>query len=122
MKDKSSLFRILLALTATLLLVILIVAAFSIYLSLDDNSSIEPTPSIIDISQTHSPEPTDEPIKTVSLSYAEPSDFGFSQDGIDNLDNFIESEINAGFPGAVIMVARNDNIIFHKSYGYFKDV
>jgi len=45
---------------------------------------------------------------------------GFSQKKLKELDKFIEKEVKEGFPGAVLLVAKDGKIIHEKAYGYRK--
>lgn len=50
---------------------------------------------------------------------ADPAKAGFISSRLDRIDEAIDSEIAAGkIPGAVALVARNGNVVYHKSFGY----
>jgi CubicO group peptidase (beta-lactamase class C family) len=52
-------------------------------------------------------------------SAAEPATEGFVAERLDRIDRAIEAEIKAGkIPGAVALIVRNGNIVYHRSFGY----
>ena len=71
---------------------------------------------------TLSPTPTlsATPFIIPSLPYGQPEEYGFDPVKIAEMDNYIQKQINNGFPGAVILIAKDGHIIFHKAYGYSK--
>lgn len=54
------------------------------------------------------------------LIHAKPSVLGFDEDFINQkVDSIMEMGIDSlAFPGAQLLVAKNDTVIFHKAYGY----
>ncbi len=42
----------------------------------------------------------------------------FTQEELEEIDNFINDEVSKGFPGAVLLIAKNKQIAKHTSYGY----
>ncbi|WP_057936370.1 serine hydrolase domain-containing protein [Algoriphagus resistens] len=54
------------------------------------------------------------------LIHAKPSTLGFDEDFINQkVDSLMEMGIDSlAFPGAQLLVAKNDTVIFHKAYGY----
>lgn len=54
------------------------------------------------------------------LIYSKPSTSGFNEDFIHHkVDSIMEMGIDSlAFPGAQVLVAKNDTVIFHKAYGY----
>ncbi|MEB2774156.1 serine hydrolase [Algoriphagus sp. D3-2-R+10] len=54
------------------------------------------------------------------LIHAKPSTLGFDEDFINQkVDSIMEMGIDSlAFPGAQLLVAKNDTVIFHKAYGY----
>ena len=70
-----------------------------------------------------------EPIKSVErkkepVSYPvltkvkKPEDAGFSADKLKKVDQLIEKEVAAGFPGAALIVIKDGKIVKNESYGY----
>jgi len=54
-----------------------------------------------------------------ALVPAKPEDAGFSTERLTRIDQTINEHLNAGhIPGAVVFIARNGKIVFHKAYGY----
>ncbi|NRG46721.1 penicillin binding protein PBP4B [Bacillus sp. CRN 9] len=47
-----------------------------------------------------------------------PEDAGFSSSGLKKVDKLIQSEIDAGFPGAAIVVIKDGKIVMDEAYGY----
>ena len=54
------------------------------------------------------------------LIHAKPATLGFDEDFISQkVDSIMEMGIDSlAFPGAQLLVAKNDTVIFHKAYGY----
>ncbi|EAZ83071.1 serine hydrolase domain-containing protein [Algoriphagus machipongonensis] len=54
------------------------------------------------------------------LIQANPSDFGFDEEYINQkVDSIMKMGMDSlGFPGAQVLVAKNDTVIFHKAYGF----
>ena len=54
------------------------------------------------------------------LIHAKPATLGFDEDFINHkVDSIMEMGIDSlAFPGAQLLVAKNDTVIFHKAYGY----
>jgi len=49
----------------------------------------------------------------------DPAETGFIANRLDRIDDAINAEIAAGkIPGAVALIARNGNVVYHKSFGY----
>ncbi|MCK5128544.1 MAG: penicillin binding protein PBP4B [Clostridiales bacterium] len=55
-----------------------------------------------------------------SLPQGDPQAFGFSSNALDEIDSFINDEVQNGFPGAVLVVVKDGYIVHQKSYGYAK--
>ncbi|MDQ0272092.1 penicillin binding protein PBP4B [Cytobacillus purgationiresistens] len=47
-----------------------------------------------------------------------PEEAGFSSKGLKKVDQLIEAEVNAGFPGAVLIVIKDGKIVKEDAYGY----
>ena len=52
------------------------------------------------------------------LKYGTPEQTGFEQEVLSELDDIIEKDVAQGFPGAVLLIARNGKIIKHSAYGF----
>lgn len=52
------------------------------------------------------------------LTESTPEAVGFSQTALDELDSLIQREVAQGFPGAVLLIAKDGKIIKHTAYGY----
>lgn len=52
------------------------------------------------------------------LVWGNPAAAGFSAEKLAMVDKLIEKEVVAGFPGAVLLIAKNGQIIKHTAYGY----
>lgn len=52
------------------------------------------------------------------LVWGEPQAAGFSDSKLAEIDQLIRSEVDQGFPGAVLLVAKNGQIVKHTAYGY----
>ncbi len=66
------------------------------------------------------PQPTPTEYILPPMAYAEPTDYGFDEAKLTELDVFIQDQVDDGFPGAVLMIAKDGKIVFHKAYGYSK--
>lgn len=53
-----------------------------------------------------------------ALEQGTPEQTGFDQQILSELDELLERDVAQGFPGAVLLVARNGKIIKHSAYGY----
>ena len=49
-----------------------------------------------------------------------PEDVGFSSEKLEKVDQLIEKEVAAGFPGAALIVIKDGKIVKNESYGYKK--
>lgn len=67
---------------------------------------------------TDTQRPSITPYEVPRMEYTSAENVGFDLSGIDELDTFIQGQIDDGFPGAVLMVAKDGYIVFHKAYGY----
>ncbi|MFD0715314.1 penicillin binding protein PBP4B [Paenibacillus sp. GCM10027626] len=55
------------------------------------------------------------------LAYADrPEDVGFSSAKLDAIDQYVEQQIAAGFPGAAMIVVKDGKIVKESAYGYAK--
>ncbi len=52
------------------------------------------------------------------LGHTTPEAAGFSTDELEQLDAMIERDIQQGFPGAVLLIVKDGNIVKHSAYGY----
>lgn len=52
------------------------------------------------------------------LTVANPKDVGFSEKKLAELDDFINKEVEKGFPGAVLLVMKDGKIVKNTAYGY----
>ncbi|KYZ76035.1 hypothetical protein AXX12_06220 [Anaerosporomusa subterranea] len=52
------------------------------------------------------------------LIWGEPTKVGFSAEKLAKVDSLINKEIAEGFPGAVLLIAKNGQIVKQKAYGY----
>lgn len=54
-----------------------------------------------------------------ALIPAKPEEAGFSSERLARIDQTIMSHLNAGhIPGAVVFIARNGKVVYHKAFGY----
>jgi CubicO group peptidase (beta-lactamase class C family) len=54
-----------------------------------------------------------------TLTIGKPEDVGMSTSRLSKIDKLIEEHVaNKWIPGAVVLIARNGKIIYHKAYGY----
>lgn len=86
----------------------------------DDITSEIPTYTQTPIINTPTIQPTEVPVTISQLPHGEPSEYSFNIEKLNELDLYIQGQIDNGFPGAVLMVAKDGHIIFHNSYGYSK--
>jgi CubicO group peptidase (beta-lactamase class C family) len=57
--------------------------------------------------------------KSQTLTVGSPKENGMSPERLQRIDNLINEHIIKGqIPGAVVFIARNGKIVFHKAYGY----
>ena len=57
--------------------------------------------------------------KTITQTFTKsPSETGFSPDKLDKVDALINSEIEQGFPGAVLQIIKDGRIVKQTAYGY----
>lgn len=62
----------------------------------------------------------------INISYPEltkantPEEVGFSTEKLSELDDFINSEVSEGFPGAALIVVKDGQIVKNSAYGYSK--
>lgn len=66
------------------------------------------TPALHEITAT--PQPTAIPFDLTPLSPVDDTRFH-------NIESLIQNDIDAGFPGAVLLVSQNDTIIYHQAFG-----
>lgn len=52
------------------------------------------------------------------LEKGTPKEVGFSEEKLEKIDEFINKEVEDGFPGAVLLVAKDGKIIKNSAYGY----
>lgn len=90
-----------------------------------DNSDLEamqagitPTPEVITPTPFATVQLTPTPYILPQLPYGNPEEFGFSLEGLEKVDTYIKEQVEDGFPGAVVMVMKDDHIVFHEAYGY----
>ena len=130
--------KIALLLTYTLIILIVLLVVFMFFDASDDkkqsNNTSEiadqvyitdtPTqlPTIESVTVLHTPTilPTATPIAMVQIPYGNAEDLGLDAGKLNELDSYIQGEIDNGFPGAVLMIAKDGYIVFHKAYGYTK--
>ena len=72
------------------------------------------------LAPTDTSNPAETPVEVLKITYGQPENFGFDPSKLKELDDFIQGQIDEGFPGAVLMVAKNGYIVFHNAYGYSK--
>lgn len=54
-----------------------------------------------------------------SWSPGKPEDVGLSSQRLSRIDNFLQDYVNKKWiPGAVVLVARNGKVVYHKAFGY----
>lgn len=54
-----------------------------------------------------------------TLSIGTPKENGFSTERLQRVDNLINDHLSKGqIPGAVVLIARNGKIVYHKAFGY----
>lgn len=57
--------------------------------------------------------------KSQTLTVGSPKENGMSPERLQRIDNFINEHVTKGqIPGAVVFIARNGKIVYHKAYGY----
>ncbi len=54
------------------------------------------------------------------LVYGNPEEVGFSSEKLKEVDDFINSEVKEGFPGAALIIVKDGKIIKNTAYGYKK--
>jgi CubicO group peptidase (beta-lactamase class C family) len=54
------------------------------------------------------------------LTYGKPEEVGFSSEKLAQVDEFINAEVEQGFPGAALIVVKDGKIIKNTAYGYKK--
>ena len=116
-----------------LVITILVFLALMVFDTIDSNGKEAPenmdsqtltTVPVISESEEGMLTATPQPVPTEALiplmSYADPTLHGFDAEKLNQLDTFIQEQINDGFPGAVIMIAKDGKIVYQKAYGYSK--
>lgn len=54
------------------------------------------------------------------LTHAQPESVGFNVKKLNNMDRWIQQQIEAGYPGMNVLVIKNNHIVFQKAWGYAK--
>ena len=54
------------------------------------------------------------------LRHAQPEDVGFNTTKLNNLDRWIQQQVDAGYPGMNVLVVKDNRIVFQKAWGYAK--
>jgi len=137
-KNNLALKKVVLFLTYTLILIIAIFVGSMFYETMKSNQAISQktegekqlnsTPNVNvtpiveseTIMNTVTPQPIATPDLLPHIPYGKPENFGFNQSKINIMDNYIQAQVDDGFPGAALMIAKDGHIVFDKSYGYSK--
>lgn len=54
------------------------------------------------------------------LTDAQSEDVGFNVEKLNNLDRWIQQQVDAGYPGMNVLVVKDNHIVFQKAWGYAK--
>ena len=88
-----------------------------------EEAALQATPEISESEetmQTATPQPSPTEFIIPQMQSADAAECGFDTEKLNELDEYIQSQIDDGFPGAVLMVAKDGKIVFEQAYGYSK--
>lgn len=54
------------------------------------------------------------------LRHAQPEEVGFNTTKLNNLDRWIQQQVDSGYPGMNVLVVKDNRIVFQKAWGYAK--
>ncbi|MEX1377396.1 MAG: serine hydrolase [Eubacteriales bacterium] len=91
----------------------------SIDIDATDSTAFQ-TPESEEPISTPTPTLSPTPFIIAEMPYSQPEEYGFSSAKFNELDEYIQKQIDGGFPGVVLMVAKDGHIVYHKSFGYSK--